>query len=188
MWGRKRDELVQQQIEALHERVIAQQISLIEVKLSQLEERISGQFRLMDEKFVTLGTVMKYQADNVRLALDASQTAIDKSDVADEKARDRLAEDLENRFAAVNEFRSQQRDIIATFMPRAEFDLFRQQYTASHVQLREAHAEQISDLKSRMDRSEGKSVGTAGTWAAVVGVITLMVIIVNVIIYAFSNR
>lgn len=160
---------------------------MLRTVVMQLHEKVSALDRLMEAKFVTMETLMRYQAEKVALALDASKEAINKADVADEKARDRLSDDLRNRFENVNEFRAQQKDIINTFMPRAEFDAFRETYAEQHILLRDQHSREIADLKGRLDRAEGKSTGSAGTWAAVVGAVTLMVIIVNVVIYALSG-
>ena len=55
----------------------------------------------------------------------------------------------ERRFESVNEFRSQQRDIIAGFLTRAE-------YQAAHQSL----VEKIDDLSARMDRQTGGNSAT----------------------------
>ena len=169
--------LVQAQIDALDGRV----------SIARIEEQVAALDRLMTAKFVTLETLMQYQAEKVALALNASQTAIDKSDIADEKARDRLAEDLSNRFESVNEFRSQQRDMIAGFMPRLEFEQFRQMYTEQHSLLRDRYAEEISDLKTRLDRAEGRGAGISSLFGYLVAAITVVVIVVNVVLYALSK-
>lgn len=156
-------------------------------KIVSLDERVSALDRLMEAKFVTLETLMTYQAEKVALALSASQTAIDKSDQADEKARDRLAEDMRNRFDAVNEFRGQQKDVIAGFLPRAEFDAFRATYAEQHVLLRDRYSEEIGDLKTRLDKAEGRGAGVSALFGYMVAVVTIVVIITNVVIYAVSN-
>lgn len=183
MWGRQPG-LVQEQIDALDHR---NSMARIEIHLARLEERIGALADLANQRYVNLETMVRYQAEKVALALDASQLAIDKQDMADEKARDRLAEDLKHRFDAANEFRGQQRDIVANTISRVEFDQYRQTMSDQIAQLRIQYNKEIGELKGRLDKSEGKSLGSAGTWAAVVGSVTLIVIIINVVIYAIGN-
>lgn len=160
----------------------------VRVRLARLEERITALDRVTDEKFVRLGVVVAAEAERVRLAHDATQKAIDKAEKATEKAAEALAIDVKQRFAHVNELRGALSDSQAHHVSRTEFDQFRSTYAEQHILLRDQHAKEISDLKGRLDRAEGRSTGTAGTWAAVVGAVTLIVIIVNVVIYAFSNQ
>lgn len=136
----------------------------------QLAERIASLDRFMEAKFITLETLMQYQAEKVKLALDASQTAIDKADASDEKARDRLAEDVKQRFASVNEFRGALNDSQMNNVTRSEFDQFRQHYAEQHTLLRDRYAEEISDLKGRLDKAEGRSGGFSGAWGVIVAV------------------
>lgn len=166
MWGRRAG-LVQEEIDALAERV----------RLAQLDERITALDRLTDAKFVTFRTLIESQAEKVKLALDASQTAIDKADAADEKARDRLAEDVKQRFASVNEFRGALSDSQSKNVRREEFDQFRQHYAEQHTLLRDRYAEEISDLKGRLDKAEGRSGGFSGAWGVIVAVVGIAVAI-----------
>lgn len=148
----------------------------LKVLVARLQERVDALDKLMSARFVTVEAMMMHTAEKVALALQASQTAIDKSDQADEKARDRLAEDMQNRFSSVNEFRQTLSDQASTFVPRAEFQT-----------MKEKHAEDMAGLKERLDKAEGKTLGSTGVLAAIGGVVTLVVIIVNVVIYAVSN-
>lgn len=152
---------------------------LLRNRVIQLAERISALDRLTDAKFVTFRTLIDSQAEKVKLALDAAQTAIDKAEIADEKSRDRLADDMKNRFESVNEFRNQQKDIIATFMPRAEFDQFRRAYDAAFNQMRDHYNEKLAEMSARLDEAKGRSGGYSGAWAIAAGVVSMVVIIIN---------
>jgi hypothetical protein len=69
------------------------------------EENLSGFEKRVDQKFDATEKA-------VAAALAAAKEAVTKAETASEK-----------RFESVNEFRDQQRDMIATFLPRAEFDI-----------------------------------------------------------------
>lgn len=159
----------------------------IRVRLARLEERVTALDRVTDEKFVRLGVVVAAEAERVRLAHDATQRAIDKAEKMTEKAAEALAIDVKSRFAHVNELRGALSDSQANNLSRLEFDQFRAHYTEQHALLRDQNAKEISDLKGRLDRAEGKSLGSTGTWAAILGAITTVVVVVNVIIYALSS-
>lgn len=85
--------------------------------LREAETRIR---ELTDAKFVTYETLITSQAEKVALALDATEKAIGKAEVATSKAIDKAEVANADRFAAVNEFRGQLSDQVATFMPRSE--------------------------------------------------------------------
>lgn len=153
---------------------LGKHVSELHTLLARVEERVSALDRVMLATFVTYETMLGSQAKQVELALTASQTAIDKADAADEKARDRLASEMAQRFDSVNEFRNQQKDIISGFMPRAEFDQFRQYYSEQHSLLRDRYAQEIADLKGRLDRAEGRSGGYSGAWGYLVGAVGLV--------------
>ena len=90
----------------------------------------------------TLHTHMTQQLRDFKMLLDeryvATEKAINKADVASEK-----------RFESVNEFRNQQKDIIGTFVTRAE-------YVASHKAL----VEKIDALNNRVENSSGGQAAT----------------------------
>jgi hypothetical protein len=179
MWGRGQGvNLVQDQIDLVQVRVL----------LARLEERIVALDRVTDEKFVRLGVVVEAERQRVALAHDATQKAIDKAERSTEKAAEALAADVKSRFAHVNELRGALSDSQARNVSRQEFDQFRQTYAEAHALLRDGFTNQLAELKERMDRNEGRRVGSTGTVGAIVAGITLVVIIVNLIIYALSNR
>lgn len=140
------------------------------IDLAVLLERVSALDRVMVATFVTYQTMLDAQAKQVELALNASQTAIDKADIADAQAREKLAAEMTQRFESVNEFRSQQRDIISQFMPRAEFDQFRSYYSEQHALLRDRFGQEVSDLKTRLDKQEGRQGGVQGVWGVIIAV------------------
>lgn len=143
--------------------------------LVELRERIASLDRLMEARFVTHRAMMDAQARQVELALNAAQTAIDKSDIADEKARNRLAEELRDRFKSVNEFRGALTDAAANNVTRAEYEQFRQTYAEQHIILRDQHAKELADLKGRLDRAEGRSGGVGQVWGVIVAVVGIAI-------------
>lgn len=136
----------------------------------QLAERIASLDRLMEAKFVTYRTLIDSQAEKVKLALDASKEAINKAEIATQKAIDKNDEDVRQRFASVNEFRGALNDSQMNNVTRSEFDQFRQHYAEQHTLLRDRYAEEISDLKGRLDKAEGRSGGFSGAWGVIVAV------------------
>lgn len=145
--------------------------SELSIQHAELRERVAALDRLMEAKFVTMETLMRYQAEKVALALDASKEAINKADVADEKARDRLADDMKSRFAGVNELRGALEDSQRQNLSRSEFEVFRKAADDALNQMRTQHSEQLAELKGRLDKAEGKSGGLAGAWGIIVAVL-----------------
>lgn len=172
MRGLRRDvDLVQDQIRLLNERV----------DIARLEERVNALGELMEAKFVTFRTLLDSNAKQVELALNATQEAINKRDQADEKARDRLAEDTRSKFAGVNELRGALEDSQRQNLTRSEFEVYRQANDRATAQMRETHSEQLSDLKERLDKAEGRSGGFSGAWGVVVAVIGIALALVALV-------
>jgi hypothetical protein len=117
----------------------------------QCEQRTEALDRLIDAKFVTLQTVIDAHARNAVLALAAADKAVSKAELATEK-----------RFESVNEFRATLSDQTRTFVSRIEFDA-----------VREATATRIVDLSSRLDKTDGKSVGLNTGWVYLLGVVAV---------------
>jgi hypothetical protein len=122
-------------------------------------------------------TLMRYQAEKVALALDASKEAINKADIADEKARDRLSDDTKARFASVNELRGALSDSQAQNLTRSEFEVYRKATDDAMTHIRNQHSEQLADLKERLDKAEGSRGGIANAWGVLVAVISIAVAI-----------
>lgn len=144
--------------------------AMLLVELRTLAATVAGLHELMLAKFVTIEAMTRFEADKVSLALAASQTAIDKRDAADEKARDRLAEDTKSKFASVNELRGALEDSQRHNLTRSEFEVYRQAAESALAQMRTTHSEQLADLKERLDKAEGRSGGFSGAWAILVAV------------------
>jgi hypothetical protein len=144
-------------------------------RLARLEQRISGLHELMDAKFTTLRTVVDGQAESTKLALDASKEAINKAEVATQKAIEKTATDVEHRFSSVNEFRGALADSQANNVTRSEFDQFRAHYAEQHTLLRDRYAEEIADLKGRLDKAEGRQGGIQNVWGVIVAVVGIAI-------------
>jgi len=138
--------------------------NVVELEAS-LARRIASLDALTDSKFVTHRTLLDSQADKVALALAAADKAVNKAEAATEK-----------RFDAVNEFREQLNDQTKTFVGRAE-------YAAMH----ESMIDKVDELRRVSNLNTGKGQGLQAGWGYIVGVISLIVIVVNVVI-AFATK
>lgn len=164
---------------------------VVKEAMASVSARVEGMGALTDAKFVTFRTLIDSQAEKVALALAASKEAIDKAEASAEKARDRLADDLEQRFASVNEFRGQQKDVIATFIPRSEaeqriagclekIDAMTELRLADMKLVREQVILADSKLESRLLELERAASNMQGRLWALGTVIALVVIAVNI--------
>lgn len=131
-----------------------------------LDDRLRAhdvEHRLIKEK---LDERHEAQMAAVQAALASAKEAVTKAERANER-----------RFEAVNEFRAQLADIIATFIPKAEA-----------VAVAQGQAEKIDDLKERLSRLETVRTTTkdnrTGLYAAIgcLGVVlTILVIVMNLL-------
>lgn len=94
----------------------------------------------------------------LRAALAASEKAIGKAEIANER-----------RFDSVNEFRQTLGDQAAQFATRAEVEAAIGRNT-----------ERIQDLTDRVNQSEGKGAGLNAGWAILVGAVVLIGAIVTI--------
>jgi hypothetical protein len=128
-------------------------------------EFINGQFRERDlraqQRFEAsekaLAAAMLAAEKAINAALTSAAQAVQKAEVASE-----------NRFAAVNEFRSQLADQTSTFIPRIE----------ANAKL-ESISEKLDALSSRLDRSEGSGYGKNALWGYLIGAIGAVAAIVS---------
>lgn len=170
---------------------VARSTYVVKETAASLTAQVAGQRELTEAKFVTFRTLIDSQADKVALALAASKEAINKAEAAAEKARDRLADEMTQRFESVNEFRGQQKDVISTFMPRSEMEsrltaLIEKIDTMTELRLTDMKLvrEQVviadSRLENRLQELERAASNMQGRlWALGVG-IAAIVIVVNV--------
>lgn len=187
---------------------VARATFVVKETMASVAAKVEGQTELTEAKFVTFRTLIDSQADKVALALAASKEAIDKAEAAAEKARDRLADDMAQRFESVNEFREQQKDIIATFIPRKETEQRIAGLADRTEQLIKGLTEKIdtmtelrlTDLKlvreqviiadaklddrlKTLEAANNHQQGRLGVWAIVITfMITVVVVSVNVIL------
>jgi hypothetical protein len=95
-------------------------------------------------------------------ALAVSEKAVIKAEVATEK-----------RFEAMSETHKLIQDQIRNVITRAEF---------------ESAVGRLSDLSSRIDRTEGTSQGKNLSWGYLVGAMTLAVIVVNIVAFVVAHQ
>lgn len=143
-------------------------------RIERAQERIEGLEKITDAKFVTYRTLIDSQAEKVALALAASDKAVNKAEVANEK-----------RFEGLGELRGSLAEQTGTLMPRTEANALASSLTA-RVDASVHNLEVgLTDLKSRLDRQEGKSGGYAsgaGALVAGIGVLATLITIVTAII------
>lgn len=127
---------------------------------------------LFEVQLVALRTLIDSQAEKVTVALTAADKAVAKAEIATEK-----------RFDSVNEFRGALTELSSMMATRRELEA-----TLTVVNLRiDGLAAQVSALTSRIDSSEGKSKGITSSFGAMVAAVSLVVIVVNVVLYAISR-
>jgi hypothetical protein len=149
-------------------------VSELSDRIERAQEKIEGVSHVTDAKFVTYRTLIDSQADKVALALAASDKAVSKAETANEK-----------RFEGINEFRGQLGDLSNTLMPRSEANQLATSLSARMDASIKSIETSLTDLKSRLDRQEGKSGGYsagAGALVAGIGVIATLITIVTAII------
>lgn len=109
----------------------------------------------------------------IAAALAAQKEAIAAALTAADKAGAKAETASEKRFDSVNEFRAQQADIIATFMPRTEAQV-----------LINSIADKLDLQAARLDKLEGRSSGIGWVGALVVGgvaVLGTIIIVANLL-------
>lgn len=130
-------------------------------RLARIDERVSA-----NEKFVMLNLASQKEA--VQAAMAASEKAISRADTA-----------IEKRLESVNEFRGQQKDLIATLVTRNE-------YNQGHTALEE----KVSDVASRLDKIQGTEKGIGIGWAVFLGTIAVLSSLVSIaaVLFSFLRR
>jgi hypothetical protein len=126
----------------------------------RLEQRLHGLERLTDAKLANLTTLVDSHAERVGLALSAADKAVSKAEVATEK-----------RFESVNEFRQTLSDQTRSFISRVEFEV-----------VRDTNAARIAELASRLDKTEGKTVGLNAGWIYLLGGLSIAATLVSLVI------
>ena len=95
------------------------------------------------------------QGQALTAALLAAEKAVQTALIAAEKAVAKAETANEKRFESVNEFRKTLSDQTASFPSRVEL---------------QALADRVSDLATRMDKTEGRSSGLSTGWGVLVAV------------------
>lgn len=141
--------------------------------------RLDSLTRMLDERYATqtkaLDAAFLAQQAAMTTAFSAAEKAVQAALLAAEKAVDKANTASEKRFEAVNEFRAQLADIIATMMPRTEV-----------AALFKGVEDKVSDLKSTQDRvggtSEGKTNTMATNWGYLVGAVGIVAVIATLVL------
>lgn len=132
-----------------------------------LKDSITDRFFAVERRFGD--TDLRYQqrfdaqTQALNAALAAAKEAVATAMIAAEKAVAKAEAASEKRFESQNEFRGQLSDQTKTFVSRAEFDA-----------VRDASQAKLNDLASRIDKSEGKSVGLNSGWAYLISAVSLI--------------
>ena len=132
----------------------------------RLEQRVNALERPTDAKLANLSTLVNAHAERVGLALSAADKAVSKAEVAAEK-----------RFESVNEFRQTLSDQTRSFISKVEFEV-----------VRDTNAARIADLSSRLDRTEGKTVGLNAGWVYLLGGLSIAATLVSLFILVIRQR
>lgn len=184
----------------LAEQTIALQRQINQLRADMLSHMDSDR-ALTDAKFITFRTLIDSQAEQVKLALDASNTAISKQEIVTDRALTKQENATEKRFESVNEFRQQLNDQTKTFISRTEVEGAVGQFTVrlreladltatlmprtESVALSERNAERIADLQTRVTKAEAAAQAAQASKAQIIAVISLVsAIIVTVVIVA----
>lgn len=168
----KAESLNEKRFQLMNEAAII--VSELSDRIERAQERIEGLEKVTDAKFVTYRTLVDSQAEKVALALAASDKAVSKAEMANEK-----------RFEGLGELRGTLAEQTGSLMPRTEATALATSLTEridSSVHTLEVG---LTDLKSRLDRQEGKSGGYAsgaGALVAGIGVLATLITIVTAII------
>ncbi len=131
-------------------------LKVVEQKIDDLEklldERYRTQTKATDAAFVAQQTAMKTAFDAADKAVQAALAAAEKASIKAERAAD-------DRFRAANEFREQQKDIIAGFIPRMEYDVAHRAVIAQATLLSDRLNALELRLTSRLDLGQGAEDG-----------------------------
>lgn len=118
--------------------------------------RLDSLTRMLDERYATqtkaLDAAFLAQQAAMTTAFSAAEKAVQAALLAAEKAVDKANTASEKRFEAVNEFRAQLGDIIATMMPRTEVGA-----------ITKALEDKIADMKSTQDKMGAGQLATEET-------------------------
>jgi hypothetical protein len=123
-----------------------------DLRMEMLNERYQTQTKATDAAFVAQQTAMK-------TAFDAADKAVQAALAAAEKAADKAENAANERFKATNEFRDQQKDIIAGFISRVEFTAEQNAMDGRVTALTDRFNSLELRLSSRLDVNQGQDQG-----------------------------
>lgn len=87
-----------------------------------------------------------------------------------------------NKYAELNEFRGQQKDIVNTMMPRSEQDAINCSLRKDISDLKTDTYKRIEDLKSYVDTSKGEKTGKKDFSATIISAISLVGVIIAIVL------
>jgi DnaJ-domain-containing protein 1 len=140
-------------------------------QIAEALERIAALDRVTDAKFITFRTLVDSEAEKVALALNASDKAVTKAEVANEK-----------RFESVNEFRSQLNDQSKTFVSRVEFISATGSLVDKVDDLKQSVAGLGSSVDSRLATIAGRASGLNAGWVYLLGALAAFGTLISFIV------
>lgn len=160
--------------EAALQRAVDHLSDVIDARFHALEtalvDRVGSLDRLTEAKFITLQTLMDASADKVAIALAASDKAVSKAEIANDK-----------RFETVAQLRDMLTEQSSRLMPRAESVTLHAATTARLEAAMSASATTVNELKERLDRNEGRTHGFASSGTILVASVSLIATIVTIV-------
>lgn len=169
---------------------IQRQVTRLETEIAHSESRSTA---LTDAKFVTYRTLIDSQADKVKLALEATEKAIDKAEIATSKAIDKESLANDDRFAKVNEFRAQQTELIGRFATLERVDLL---YNQTRLRMDEVNnnviarisdvADRVTELGTRITAIESAARGAQGNKTGMYAAIAAAGVLLAIIVFIAS--
>jgi hypothetical protein len=166
-----------------------------------MQVQIDDLIRMLDERYVTqtkaLDAAFVAQQTAMQTAFKSADTAVAAALLSAEKAVTKAEVASEKRFESVNEFRAQLNDQAATLLSRAEADA-RLQALGDKIESIADRSQERADLSiariaelelrisSRLDVTQGRSLGLNAGWVyllagvgAIGTIVSIIIIIVN---------
>lgn len=134
------------------------------------QEEVSSEWTV-NTLFTYMITRLKAMEELLEERKDAQNKAMEAALAAAEKAVAKAEVATEKRFDSVNEFRQTLSDQATQFVTRTEYGLSMG-----------AMNERLSDVKTRLDKQEGKGVGLNAGWLYLTGAVIIVGTIIGAVI------
>ena len=153
--------------------VIDERFARVEDKIAERDKQYTQRFDAQEKAVVAALAASK---EAVSAAFNATEKAVGAALAAAKEAVQKAEAASEKRFESVNEFRNQQRDIIATFLPRNEFD------TLVRTMSGYLPRSEFDALAKRFEQLAGANTGKKDTWGYIVAAIGVVIALVSMYI------